>query len=376
MRILWISKASVTASYRAKLHHLQSLRRDWSLGLVTGAGWGPVHFETRPDDGQYAIYQLPQILTGRNHFHIYRGLAKVIRQFAPDILHIDEEHYSMVTAQSILLARRYRVPHIVFQTWQNIYKRYPWPFSDIERLTFRFSQSALAGTQEIRQVLERKGYRKPIAVIPLGTDTRLFHPLDAGERIAARDAFSLGHLYAIGYIGRLVKDKGLPDLFDAIIPWLKTHPAACLVVAGDGNWADTGRRLVAEAQLSSQVRWIPWLASDQVPRLMSALDVLVVPSRTTPRWKEQFGRVLTEAMAVGLPVIGSNSGEIPHVIDTAGLVVPERDPQALRDAIGLLADKPSLRHDYAKRGIERVQHFYTQEVVARQLATFYDSLIV
>ena len=65
---------------------------------------------------------------------------------------------------------------------------------------------------------------------------------------------------------------------------------------------------------------LPQIPSDQVAVEMRKLHALVLPSRTTPRWKEQFGRVLIEAMACGVPPVGSDSGEIPHVIDDAGLV--------------------------------------------------------
>ena len=71
---------------------------------------------------------------------------------------------------------------------------------------------------------------------------------------------------------------------------------------------------------------------------MRRFDVLVGPSLTTPRWKEQFGRMLVEAMACGVPVIGSDSGEIPHVIGDAGIVVPEGDRVALCAAIARLRD--------------------------------------
>ena len=72
------------------------------------------------------------------------------------------------------------------------------------------------------------------------------------------------------------------------------------------------------------------MPSTEVPAVLRALDVLVLPSLTTPSWKEQFGRVLQEAMACAIPVVGSDSGEIPHVIGDAGLVTPEGDAAALR----------------------------------------------
>ncbi len=66
---------------------------------------------------------------------------------------------------------------------------------------------------------------------------------------------------------------------------------------------------------------------------MNAIDVFVLPSRTTPRWKEQFGRVIIEAQACGTPVIGSDSGAIPEVVGKGGWIVPERDPPGLANAL-------------------------------------------
>ncbi|MDA8192843.1 MAG: glycosyltransferase family 4 protein [Thermaerobacter sp.] len=372
--MLWISKAAVTASYRAKILYANRLAPNWTIGVVTGLGWGPVTFEPRPEDGEYPLYQLPQGLSGRNHFHWYRGLAAVVRAFSPDILHIDEEHYSAVTAQSIRIARQQQIPHIIFQTWQNIYKRYPWPFSAIEQMVFASAEAALAGTEEIRDVLRQKGFTRPIAIIPLGTDTESFRPFPPEVRQAARREFGTEGTFAVGYIGRLVEAKGLPDLFDGLLPWLADEARNRLVIAGDGPWREKGRQRAAERGLAKQVRWLPWLPSDAVPRLMNALDLLVVPSRTTPGWKEQFGRVLTEAMATGLPVIGSSSGEIPRVLDTAGLIFPEGDANALRAGVASLAADPVRREELVRRGLERVHARYTQAAVARQLLAFYQTL--
>src|SRR5439155_13738570 len=103
----------------------------------------------------------------------------------------------------------------------------------------------------------------------------------------------------------------------------------------------------------------------EVPKELQQLDVLVLPSLTRPNWKEQFGRVLAEAMACETPVIGSNSGEIPHVIDDAGLVFQEGNVQALVASIRQLLDDPALYTQLAAKGRQRVLENYTQEQIAR-----------
>ena len=105
------------------------------------------------------------------------------------------------------------------------------------------------------------------------------------------------------------------------------------------------------------------------------LDALALPSHTTPRWKEQFGRVLTEAMSCGLPVIGSSSGEIPNVVGDAGLIFREGDVPALAAAIARLADSPALCADLGRRGRARVLAHYTQAALARSYYQVYRSML-
>jgi glycosyltransferase involved in cell wall biosynthesis len=103
-------------------------------------------------------------------------------------------------------------------------------------------------------------------------------------------------------------------------------------------------------------------------------DALALPSLTRPNWKEQFGRILVEAMASGVPCAGSDSGEIPHVLGDAGLVVPEGDAGALAAALSRLADDPGLRRALAARGRARVLARYTHARIAEKTCAVYRAL--
>jgi quercetin dioxygenase-like cupin family protein len=94
-----------------------------------------------------------------------------------------------------------------------------------------------------------------------------------------------------------------------------------------------------------------------VPSRLAQLDALVLPSLTRPNWKEQFGRVLVEAMACGVPVVGSDSGEIPRVIGQAGLSFPEGDAGALRASLAELMGSERRRAELGARGRIRVLEF-------------------
>jgi glycosyltransferase involved in cell wall biosynthesis len=137
-----------------------------------------------------------------------------------------------------------------------------------------------------------------------------------------------------------------------------------LLIVGDGPLRGEVETEIERLGLDDRVQVLLRVASTAVPELMRGLDALILPSISTPSWKEQFGRVLIEAMACGVPVIGSDSGEIPHVIGDAGLIVPEGNEAALSNAMERLHDDANLRRDLGKRGRERVLAYFTHRKVA------------
>jgi glycosyltransferase involved in cell wall biosynthesis len=148
-------------------------------------------------------------------------------------------------------------------------------------------------------------------------------------------------------------------------------PSARLVLVGSGPMQPALQSLSERLGVGERVQFISAKPLAELPALMNALDVLVLPSRTTPSWKEQFGRVIIEAQACGVPVIGSASGAIPEVIGDAGLVVAERDPAALAAALNRLAGDPQLARDLAGRGRGRVEERFTWARVAAQMREVY-----
>ncbi|MCY0879229.1 MAG: glycosyltransferase family 4 protein [Firmicutes bacterium] len=370
MRVLMISKACVTATYRTKVARLNRYP-DLDMGLLVPTKWGALPFESDPSDGEYALFRADVPLSGRNHFHWYPGLAGYVRQFRPDLIHIDEEPYSVVTWQALRVAEAFRIPSLFF-TWQNIEKRYPLPFSAMEHYAYRRTVGAIAGNQEAEEVLRHKGYRQPIWIIPqFGTDVSMFFPR---ERTPIRARYGVSGSFVVGYVGRLVEDKGIGDLLAAVTPLLKADREMGLVVVGRGPMSEAVKSWSTQEQLQRQVTVVPWVASDAMGEVMNLMDVLVLPSRTTPRWKEQFGRVLTEAMASGDVVVGSDSGEIPHVIGDAGLVFPEGDAAALREAIARLRHNPDEYARLRQRGLDRVRAYFTQDVIAERTREVYLAL--
>jgi glycosyltransferase involved in cell wall biosynthesis len=153
------------------------------------------------------------------------------------------------------------------------------------------------------------------------------------------------------FVGRLVPEKGARDLIAALADW----PADVrLRIVGDGTQRSELEHLAVALGVRGRVDFQPAVSSTRIVEEYRQMDVLVLPSHTTRNWKEQFGRVMIEAMACDVPVVGSSSGEIPHVIGDAGLVYPEGDVAALRDAVQRVLTDDELRRRLITAGRARI----------------------
>jgi glycosyltransferase involved in cell wall biosynthesis len=176
----------------------------------------------------------------------------------------------------------------------------------------------------------------------------------------------------MGYVGRLVEQKGLPLMIEA----LASLPENCRVVfIGNGPMKDELEAQAIRSGVAERVVFKSGVPTYQIPAEMQQLDVLVLPSLTRPNWKEQFGRVLAEAMLCETAVIGSSSGEIPHLIGDAGLVFQEGNMQELVACVRRLLDDPELGARLAVKGRERVLEYYTQEKIAKQTYEVYKEML-
>ena len=369
MRVLMVSKACVVGAYQKKLEELAKLP-DMELTAVVPPYWrdeqGAVELERRHTEG-YDLLVEPMAFNGSYHLHFYPGLGKRIKRARPDLVHIDEEPYNLATAHALWLARRAGARSLFF-SWQNLQRRYPLPFRLIERYVLGRADYCIAGNRESARVWAAKGYRGPLAVIPqFGVDPDIFCPAPrSGEPRGG------GRGFVAGYVGRLVEEKGVDLLLEALAGLPGSWRA---YVLGSGP---AGEALQAQAQelgLASRVTFDRWIPSAQMPAYYRQLDALVVPSRTRPNWKEQFGRVLIEAMACGVPVVCSDCGELPNVAGDAGLIFPEGRVDALRAHLGRLMADPDLCADLARRGRERVLVHYTQAQVAAQTYQAYRTVL-
>ncbi len=363
MRVLMVSKALVSAAYHGKLREMVKLGVD--LTLVVPPRWGNQPLEVL-QASDYAIRVLPCALSGYNHFHFY---TRPIGDLSADLAYIEEEPWSLVTWQFMRHCVRQQVPTVFF-TWQNIRKRYLPPFDAIERFTYRHARAAIAGNQEASEIMLERGFQRPIVVIPqFGVDPTFFTRHDAQ---LVRSRLRVANQFVVGYVGRIVAEKGIADLIRA----LPRLPRGCvLLMIGDGSYRRQAQQIAHRIGVAERIRWVPRVRSVDVPDYLSAMDALVLPSRTTPRWKEQFGRVLVEAMACGTPPVGSSSAEIPNVISNAGLIFPEGDVEALASRIAMLFENPRLVAEIAAKGRTRVLQNFTHAIIAAKSVELFSTVL-
>jgi glycosyltransferase involved in cell wall biosynthesis len=366
LRVLLISKACVVGTYQRKLEEMAALDDNLQLTLAVPPFWrdqGSRLILEKVHTQGYTVKVLPIALNGRFHFHFYPQLAHLIQDSQPDIVHIDEEPYNVATFHANVLARRVKSRTLWF-SWQNLDRHYPPPFSWIEQYNLKNVDYAIVGSQTSSQIWRNKGYKGPLAVIPqFGVDPVIFSP---PEKPRSTDTIRI--LFA----GRLVAEKGV-DLLIHALSQLKNNWHATLL--GNGPEERVLKQLVQIFKLTDKVSFRGHIASTKMPDLYREIDILVLPSRTLPNWTEQFGRVLVEAMSCGVCVVGSDTGEIPHVIGNAGLIFPEDDVDSLRAHLQYLVDSPELRADLGKRGRQRILERYTQSHIAQATLEVYKELV-
>ena len=320
---------------------------------------------------QYEVgkVSLPWFGPAQNYLHWYPGLRQMIREFQPDIIDLWEEPWGMVSAHACLL-RNHLLPaaKIISETEQNICKRLPFPFEWFRAYTLRNADAAVARSREALSVLRDKGYRRPATVVPNGVDPELFRPVNREE--CRRKIGVEG--FVVGYIGRLVEEKGLMDLLEAMA---HCPPPVNLLFVGSGPMEDSLTFGARDLGLSDRMRILPARPLAELPAVMNAIDVMALPSRTTPRWKEQFGRVLIEANACETPVIGSDSGAIPEVVGQGGLICREQDPASLARAIQQLQADPARCRQLGAQGRMQVLEKYTWQRVAEQMYGIYQAAL-
>ncbi len=277
----------------------------------------------------YKVYPLKSFLNFHQSLRFYGlGLLSLIKRVKPDIIFINNEPWSLTAFQTAVFTGFLKPkPKIAVYTCENLRRNYYFFFKLLERYVLRRADLMLTLSKDDgKKILIGKGFKKGIVYLPLSADTSRFIKQDASalKKSLLRDTEGK---FVIGFAGRIVKEKGLDTLIDA----LSFLPGSCrLLIIGSGPYKQKLTEKCKKMGLESKILFIGNIPNSELPGYLNCMDVFVLPSLTTPNWKEQFGRVLIEAMSCEVPVIGSDSGEIPEVIGSSGLTFPEGTQEVWR----------------------------------------------
>jgi glycosyltransferase involved in cell wall biosynthesis len=293
------------------------------------------------------------MIFGRGEYKVARGLParprRDLEAFRPHLVHVSAPEF--LGHAAVRWARRAGVPavaslHTRFETYFSYYGlglAEPLLIRLLTRFYDKFDRVLVPG-DSMASLIREWGVRAPIGIWSRGIDHDRFHP---GRRsLAWRRSLGIGDdEMAIGFLGRLVKEKGL-DVFAQVAAELRARGVRHkLLIIGDGPARDWFADQVPDAAFAG------FQQGDALGVAVASMDVLFNPSVT-----ETFGNVTAEAMAAGVPVVAARAtGAVDLVADgQTGFLVPPRDVAAYADALARLAADPARRHAMGEAGRARV----------------------
>jgi glycosyltransferase involved in cell wall biosynthesis len=387
MRILVASHTYIVDLNCEKLKTLANLEPNLEVTVIVPKRWKPGGVQNKIIETQARKEGNFRIIPVSNFSQNNQGLltfgvdlVKLLQQFKPEIIQVEQGAKAFSYAQLITLNNLLKLKaKNIFFTWWNLPYTNKFPINLLEKYNLDRTHGLIAGNQDGAEILKEHGYRGKVKVMPqLGVDEKLFSPRSQPK---LRSKLRINNNeFVIGFVGRFVEEKGILTLIEAIaglkeLSWK-------LLLLGRGTLKETILQKAAAAGISDRLILIESVPHDEVPRYINLLNVLVLPSETNYKfktltsvgWKEQFGHVLIEAMVSRVPVIGSNSGEIPYVIGDAGLIFPEGDTLALRQCLQQLITNSELAQNLAEKGFDHAIEKYTNRALAKQQLDFYKEL--
>jgi L-malate glycosyltransferase len=387
MKILIASHTYIVDLNCEKLRVLSKLEPGIEVTVVVPKTWKPGGVQNKIIETQYRDEGTFRIIPVSNFSQNHQGLLtfgadliSLLKQFRPQIIQVEQGSRGLAYAQMIALNKLLGLQaKNVFFTWWNLPYELKLPITLLEKYNLNHSDGIISGNQDGAEILRERGYKKPIKVMPqLGVDESLFAPKNQPE-LAAKLGISSDD-FVVGFVGRFVQEKGLLTLVQALIklqqPWK-------LLLLGRGILQEELIEIATKNNIKERIILVESVLHNEVANYINLMSTLVLPSETTYKfktltsvgWKEQFGHVLIEAMACQVPVIGSDSGEIPHVIGDAGLVFPEGDAQALTNCLLQLMENPDFAQNIGEIGYQKAMVKYTNKALAKQQFEFYQELI-
>ena len=380
MKLLVIGHAFLLAYIQKKYVAMKQLDPDLQLRLVV-----PSRMRDRFHHKAYEVHpalaanevvpfkaRLASFQAHMTYLHNPALMAALLRNFQPDVIHLEEEPQALITVETIALQRVFaRKAAVTLFTWDNLLRRRGFPTGGGKRLLRRYAltraATVICGNQRAAELLRSEEYFKGnIETLPhSGLDVNEHQP---GTEPELRAKLGLEGSIVVGHVGRLVEEKGLLLLFEAL-GRLREHSWKLLLVGAGTLEGEIRERWMAKCP--GRIVLIPAVPYDQVPKYLRCLDIFVLASYSTPTWVEQFGLTLAQAMLLGIASIGSTSGAIPEVLGSSGLLFEEGRIGDLTEALKSLLTSPASRRRLGASGREfALQHYSSERVAARYLAAF------
>ena len=370
LRVLFVSHAYVVGVNQGKLKSIADTN-EVEVALLAPSNWQALEWnrtiELETPFPEITTYSAPVLFSGRVGAHIYNPgkIRQVIQDFQPDVIQVEEEIFSLCALEVACWARLLKKPMVVFG-WENQLRSLSYFRCWVRDFVMSTTDLYLAGNQDGAEVMQTWNYQGQIEVMPqMGVDTNLFSPSKKEQQ----------NKFNIGFLGRMAPEKGLDTLFTAVSELKQQGLDFQVTLCGSGESEIELRQTAETQQICDRVIWRGAVRHEAAPIELGKFDVLVLPSRTVATWKEQFGHVIIEAMAMGIPVIGSSCGEIPHVIACDDLVFPEGNPVALGEILKRAICDRNWREEMGNYGIDRVAKYYSHERIAQRLMEQWQKLV-
>lgn len=295
-------------------------------------------------------------------------LVRFLRAQKPDIVHTHLIHGDLY---GTLAARLAGVPFVVSSKHNDDVFRQRGFYAWLDCAMARYQNRIITISHHLKRFhVDVEGLPvDKIVTIHYGLDPNAFLQ-DVGEGVDMRAELDIpADAPLVGVVGRLTEQKGHAYLLDAFVTVVQELPSARLLVVGDGELRSTLERQAARLGLYGSVAFIG--RREDVPRIMMALDVLVMPSL----W-EGFGLVLLEAMAADKPVVASQVSAIPEIVadGETGLLVPPKDSEDLSRALLALLRDPTRAREMGRQGRQRLEQEFTMARMVEQTQGVYEGL--
>lgn len=309
-----------------------------------------------------ARFQMPFFTLSQLFF-----VRKIAKKINPDIIHV---HWAFPQGLSAMFTSK---PYIVTIYGGEVFLSKNYRLVWLLNKIIKKSKKAFAITNGLRNLMYKFGVKSEVHTIPLGVDTKKFHPNVKGTREIKKKYCKKNELMIL-CVGRLVEKKGIHYLLPAFSKVLEKVPNCKLVIVGDGYMHNSLLEQTKKLKIEEKIVFAKEINHKELPKYYCAADLFVLPSiidKTGNR--ETQGVVYLEAMACKTPVIGTNTGGIPDVISNnkVGVLVPQKNTEKLAEQMIKFLKNSKLRKSYAGNAYKHVLTNFTWQNIAEKYTKEY-----